>query len=160
MWGPEFLIPISLFAAIAWIVHVIVEGYRRRQQMRMAAEFHGKLLERIGSTQEFGEFLNTPGGARFLESLTIERESGPHVRILRAVQSGLVLLALGVGLFLFAGSRSLPEPAGDSVRLFGTVATCIGVGLLLSASASYGLSRRMGLIDGEIDSRPHSAHSA
>ena len=160
MWGPEFLIPISLFAAIAWIVHVIVEGYRRRQQMRMAAEFHGKLLERIDSTQEFGEFLNTPGGARFLESLTIERESGPHVRILRAVQSGLVLLALGVGLFLFAGSRSLPERAGDTIRLFGTVATSIGVGLLLSASASYGLSRRMGLIDGEIDSRPHSAHSA
>lgn len=156
----EVLIPISFFAAVAWIVYIVVEAYRRRQQVRLAAEFHGKLLERIGSAREFGEFLNTPGGTRFLDSLTIEREGGPHVRILRAVQSGLVLLALGLGLFLYVGSRSLPERAGDGIHLFGTVAVSLGVGLLMSAGASYGLSRRLGLIDDETTGRPHSAHSA
>ena len=92
--------------------------------------------------------------------MTIEREGGLHVRILRAVQSGLVLLAFGVGLFLFANARDLPGRADDGVVLFGTVATSIGIGLLLSASASYGLSKRMGLVDGEIAGRPRSAHSA
>ena len=156
----EILIPISFFAAATWVVHEFVEAYRRRQQMRIAAEFHTKLLERMGSTHEFGEFLNTPGGSRFLDSLTIDREGGPHVRILRAVQSGLVLLALGVGLFLFANGRDLPGRADDGVLLFGTVATSVGIGLLFSAGASYGLSRRMGLIDGEIAGRSRSAHPA
>ena len=144
------LIPISAFAAIAWVIYIIVDGYRRRQQARMAAEFHSKLLERIGSAREFGEFLNTTGGTKFLDSLTIERESGPHVRILRAVQTGLVLLSLGVGLFMVGWwSPWLPLEGHNVLNIFGAIAASLGVGLLLSAAASFGLSKRLGLINGE-----------
>lgn len=161
---PGELIPIvivpAFFLMVSWVIYVIVDGFRRRQQARIAAEFHTKLLDRIGSAQEFGEFLNTSGGAKFLDSLTIEREGGPHVRILRALQSGLVLFALGVGLFLLASNRDLPY-ANDGIVVFATIASSIGAGLLVSAGASYGLSKRLGLIDGESDRRSAaSAHSA
>src|SRR4030095_9025074 len=52
----ELIIVPSLFFMIGYIVHVIVDGYRRRQQMRVFTEFHSKLLERLGSANEFAEF--------------------------------------------------------------------------------------------------------
>ena len=49
--GSEIIIVPSLFFMIGWIVFVIVDGFRRRQQTRVFTEFHGKLLDRIGSAQ-------------------------------------------------------------------------------------------------------------
>ena len=156
MW---IFIPITAFAAVAWVIYIIVDGFRRRQHIRLATEFHGKLLDRIGSAKEFGEFLNTSGGTKFLDSLTIEREGGPHIRILRALQAGFVFLSLGIGLFLLIANTTLTFleypgaiPQGDEeagIAVLATISTSIGVGLLVSAVVSYGLSRRLGLLDGE-----------
>ena len=152
MW---IFIPITAFAAISWVIYIIVDGFRRRQHIRLATEFHGKLLDRIGSAKEFGEFLNTSGGTKFLDSLTIEREGGPHISILRALQAGFVFLALGIGLFVLIGNTTLTFsdfPQGDDeagIAVLATISTSIGVGLLFSAVVSYGLSRRLGLFDGE-----------
>ena len=168
MW---VFIPISAFIATSWVIHVVVDGFRRRQQIRLATEFHGKLLDRIGSAKEFGEFLNTTGGTKFLDSMTIEREGGgAQIRILRAVQAGFVFLTLGIGLFVLIGSTDLSfdefpgavrrgdEEAGFAVMA--TVCTSVGVGLLLSAAASYGLSKRLGLLDESDHRRLDTAHSA
>ena len=166
MW---VFVPISAFIATAWVIHIVVDGFRRRQQIRLATEFHGKLLDRIGSAKEFGEFLNTTGGTKFLDSMTVEREGGgAQIRILRAVQTGFVFLALGIGLFVLIGTTDLgfddypgarnDEQAGFAVMA--TIATSIGVGLLLSAYASYGLSKRLGLLDESDHRRLDSAHSA
>src|SRR5687768_14522253 len=111
-WRPAMemwiFIPITAFAAVAWVIYIIVDGFRRRQHIRLATEFHGKLLDRIGSAKEFGEFLNTSGGTKFLDSLTVEREGGgAQIRILRAVQTGFVFLALGIGLFVLIGTTDL-----------------------------------------------------
>jgi len=168
MW---VFVPISAFIAVAWVIHVVVDGFRRRQQIKVTTEFHGKLLDRIGSAKEFGEFLNTTGGARFLDSMTVEREGGgAQTRILRAVQGGFVFLALGIGLFVLIGTTDLgfsdfpgdvrrgDEEAGFAVMA--TIATSVGIGLLLSAFASYGLSKRLGLLDESDHRRLDSAHSA
>lgn len=165
---PIIIVP-TVFLVTGWVVYVIVDGFRRRQQLRLATEFHAKLLDRIGSAKEFGEFLNTSGGAKFLDSLAIEREGGPHIRILRALQAGLVLVALGVGLFLLIGSATLTfgvpaefeRDAEDGLAVLATITTSIGTGLLLSAAASFGLSKRLGLINGESEHRRvDSVHSA
>jgi hypothetical protein len=114
--------------------------------MRVFAEFHGKLIERIGSARELGEFLTTDAGARFLDSLAMER-STPQARILRAMQSGLVLLCLGLGLFTFLWwSPTLPAPVWDTVMLLATIVSALGIGFILSAGASYVLSQRMGIL--------------
>jgi hypothetical protein len=168
MW---VFVPISAFIAIAWVIHVVVDGFRRRQQIRLTTEFHGKLLDRIGSAREFGEFLNTTGGTRFLDTMTVEREGGgAHARILRAVQGGFVFLALGLGLFLLIGTTDLgfndfpddlrrgDEESGFAVMA--TICTSVGVGLLVSAFASYSLSKRLGLLDESDHRRLDTAHSA
>jgi hypothetical protein len=145
------LVPLGAFASVTWVIHVIVDGFRRRQQLRISTEFHTKLLDRIGSATEFGEFLNSPGGAKFLDSLTLEKESGggAHVRILRALQTGLVFLALGLGVFILVGARTLRADTEEAMATIATICTSLGVGLLLSAMASYGLSQRLGLLNDE-----------
>jgi hypothetical protein len=143
----EVLIPLGAFAWFSFTAWVIVEGYRRRQQLRMQAEFHSKLLDRMGSAQELSALLNSEGGAKLLSSLTSARANGgAHLRILRAVQSGLVLLSLGVGLFLLVANRPLSSDAQDGLMMFATITTALGVGLILSAAAAYVLSRQMGLL--------------
>jgi hypothetical protein len=147
--GSEVIIVPGAFLMVSWIVWVIVDGLRRASQMRNATQFHGRLLERIGSAHEFGEFLATEGGAKFVASLAVEKGRSPHARILTAVQSGLVLLVLGVGIFIFVAEVELGYPAPENLAFAATVATAIGIGLLLSSLASYVLSRRMGLLNGD-----------
>ena len=138
-----FITMLGFFAACAWVVHIIVDGRRRRERLKIFTEFHGRLLDRIGSAKEFGEFLTTDGGVRFLDSLSIE-SGGAHVRILNAVQSGIVLVILGVSLFIAGGG--LPDES--PFKIICTIITALGVGLLLSAAASFVLSRRLGLLNG------------
>ena len=148
----DTLIPLGFFAMVAFIVYVIVDTGRRRHLQ--ASEFHTRILEKAGSAQELGLLLNSEGGAKLLASLAAPRAGGTsaYSRILRAVQTGLVLLSLGVGLFMIGWWNPLLPPRGHAVlNIFGGIAASLGAGLLLSAGASYALSKRMGLINGEGD---------
>jgi hypothetical protein len=79
-------------------------------------EFHSKMLDRIGSASEFGEFFGSEAGERFLESLASEK-GAPQTRILAALQWGVTLLT--------------PD---------------VGAGTLIASFAAYLLSKRMGLV--------------
>ena len=143
------LIPLGAFAMVSWIVYTIVNGLRRWHQQKMLGQFQTKLLDRIGSVSELGAFLNTEAGARFLKGLTTVNESevGPHVRILRAVQTGAVLATLGTGLYLYGWLT--PTVRGEVTNAINAIATIffgIGVGFLGSAALSYRLSKEMGLL--------------
>ncbi len=146
---------ISVFGSGSYIAYVILAAIRSRQQTRLTSEFQQKLLDRIGSAQELGAFLSSEGGARILASLSPARAAGsPHVRILRALQAGLVLLALGAGLFLYVLTRALPMEGEDVVAMIATVSTAVGIGLLSAAAASYYLSQRMGLLNSRSENAP------
>ena len=150
----------AVFGASAYIAYLIVEAMRARQRMRLTSEFQAKLLDRVGSAQELGAFLNSEGGARLLATMSPSRlEGGPHQRILRALQTGVVLLALGVALFVYIGVRALPIAGEDVVAMIATVSCALGVGLLMAAGASYRVSTRMGLLNTRRD-EPDSAHVA
>jgi hypothetical protein len=145
------------FGSTAYLAYVVLEAIRTRQRTRLTSEFQQKLLDRVGSAQELGTFLSSDGGARILASLSPARpDGGPHVRILRALQAGLVLLALGVGLFVYIAARALPIEGEDAVAMIATVTSALGVGLLLAAGMSYRMSRRMGLLN----RRPEETGSA
>jgi hypothetical protein len=145
--GSEIIIVPSAFFMLGYIVFVIVDGYRRRQQTKVYTEFHSKLLDRIGSAKEFGEFFGSPAGDRFLSALSSSDAAAPQLRILRSLQTGLVLLALGIGLFLLTNQREFSLDAMDGLMVTATAATAIGAGLVLSTAMSYVLSKRMGLIE-------------
>jgi hypothetical protein len=147
------LAPLGFFGMIGWIVHVIVDGRRRRERLKVFTEFHTRLLDRIGSTREFGEFLQTDGGTRFLETLSLEG-SAPKLRILRSIQAGIVLLALGVGLLMLGRMYQWDE---EGFTVMGTIALSLAVGFLASSAVSYRLSKSMGLLTVSEEPRPRQA---
>ena len=143
----EIIIVPSLFFMIGYIVWVIVDGYRRRQQTRVFTEFHSKLLDRIGSAKEFAEFFSSDAGERFLTALSNSEGAAPQLRILRSLQTGLILFALGIGLFMLTNERNFELDTMDGLMVTATAATAIGAALVVSTGMSYVLSKRMGLID-------------
>ena len=145
--GSEIIIVPSLFFMVGFVVYVIVDGYRRRQQVKVVTDVHAKLLDRLGSAKEFAEFFTSDAGSRFLESLSSSEGGAPQARILRSMQAGFVLLALGVGFFILLDERTFSIEAADGLTVMATAATAIGAALLVSTGMSYLLSKRMGLIE-------------
>jgi hypothetical protein len=143
--GSEAIILPALFGSVVWLVYVIVDGFRRRQRLRVFTEFHGKLLDRIGNAREFGEFFGSEAGERFLESLASEKGS-PITRILAASQWGLILTTVGVSLFILVGNRTFQRDADEVLVFVATVALGVGAGTLISAIVSYLISKRIGLL--------------
>src|SRR4051812_7312233 len=104
---PEAFIPIvgivGSISSVIFIFWLVARFLTQRQQVNAAAAFHAKLLDRLGSTKDFSDFMNSEGGARFLDTLALQRENGPQERVLRATASGIVLTILGIGLAMFSG---------------------------------------------------------
>lgn len=144
--GSEIIIVPSMFFMFGFVVYVIVEGYRRRSQARMVTEFHTKLLDRIGSAKEFGDFFASDAGKRFMDSLSSTEAGLPQMRVLRSLQTGLVLLALGIGLFILTDQRTFSLEATDGLVVTATVTAAIGAGLVISTLFTYLLSWQMGLL--------------
>ena len=147
----EFLIPIFItgfvFATFSWIAYVILEILRTRQRVQATSALQGKLIDRLGA-QDVGLFLSSENGGQLLRALSHQPpDDAAHVRVLRALQAGLVFLALGIGLFVYSSMRALPIEVEDGVAFFAILAVALGVGLLSAAGASYVLSRRLGLLE-------------
>ena len=143
----EFLVPmfasLGFFALIAWIVFVFVDGRRRREQLKVTSEFNAKILEKMGSTAEFGAFLETEGGRRFMKSLTIEGPSA-KTRMLGSTQTGIVSTSIGIALLILGGIFYYLR---DGLWVIGGIVTACGIGFLVSTLASYRLSKSLGLLD-------------
>jgi|OpeIllAssembly_1097287.scaffolds.fasta_scaffold479545_1 hypothetical protein len=141
------VISLGFFAMITFIVHAVVDGRRRRERIKVMTEFHSRLLDKIGSAQDFGAFLDSGGGSRFLDTLAIDKGSpGPRQRLLVSLQSGIVLLVLGLGLLALGRTYAIEDGVFTT---FGVIIGCIGVGLLLSTAAAYRFAGRLGLLDGD-----------
>ena len=139
----EFLIPIVLFGVIGWIVQIAVTSGRRKEQLKTTAEFHAKVLDKMGSAKDFGEFLETDGGKRFMGSLTIDGPSA-KTRIVRCAEQAVICLSIGIGFLLLGLSFGEYR---DGMVIIGTVVTACGVGSLISCVSSYFLSKNFGLFD-------------
>jgi hypothetical protein len=144
--GSEIIIVPVVFATIGFVVWVMVNGWERRQQVRVLTDFNSRLLERIGSVKDFSEFLQTDGGAKFMDRVTAGG-TPPDVRmtILRSVQTGLVLLTLGTGLLVLSALFRREYPYGETevFTVTGVIALSLGFGFLLSGGASYRLASTM-----------------
>ena len=142
-FAPVF-IPISLFFAVAFVAFALLQQKTRREAQRL--EVHNRLLDRIGSAKEFGEFLSTDAGTRFLATISPERPKPPHERALSAVLFGVVLLFVGIGLFMGVGERAFGGGEAD-IAVVATLATATGLGLLVAAFVSYRMAVRFGMLD-------------
>jgi hypothetical protein len=134
----------TLATLVGWIVWVISTNVRRRQATEKVAALHAKVLDRCADSNELLRYLESDQGRRFLESAA-EESSNPATRILGAIQAGLVIGALGVAGLLIRETLHYTDER-DTMLIFGSAALAIGVGFLISAVASYALSKSWGLL--------------
>ena len=88
------------------------------------------------------EFLQTPGGAQFVDSISSDREE-PSNGILRSTHRGIILVIVAGGfLFLNWYYRSSGE---NPLLVIGVILLCLGIGFLVSAAVAQRLSRTLGL---------------
>jgi hypothetical protein len=145
--SPDFVVAVVIPSMVCFIFWTVFSTFRRLKMARAQAELNAKLLEKFASGHELAEYMNSEAGKKFLESALMEPQRGsPYTRILTSVQTGIILAALGVALFLVG--RQVPEATQELVAS-GTVALTLGVGCLVSAAASYRLSKSFGLLGTE-----------
>ena len=143
---PEVIILPVLFATIGFVVWTIASSWQRSRHVWEMTQFHSRVIDRMGSIKDFNDFLQTPGGMQFMNAITADKgPTGPRERILRAVQTGIVLASVAVGFLLL--SDSFQGDASDLFTVLGVILLSLGMGFLVAAGAAYGLSRRLGLLD-------------
>jgi hypothetical protein len=144
------LVGLGFFVLIGWVTYVIVDGRRRRERLKVFTEFHGKLMDRMASAAEFGDFLQSAGGQRFLATLSTER-GGPKAAIMRSVHTGTIMLALGIGLLTVSRASffDTSSEASAFVTFFAVVVVALAIGYLVSAVVSWWLGRSLGVMDEE-----------
>jgi len=138
-------------AAIVFLPWILFNAWLRSERLKRIAEFNNRLFDRLGSGKDFVDFLQTEGGARFMENLATDRgseglfggSSSPKHAILRAMQTGIVFFTLGGGLTLL--SRFFENH--ETLTIIGVIALSLGVGFLISTVASYRMARTLGVLE-------------
>ena len=153
--APVFVL-VSFALCVGWIVWVISNNRRRSKIAEAQKEMHTKLFEKFGTSQDLLEYLNSGAGSRLLDSAAIERTK-PFARILGSVQAGLILFLLGIAMWVVRAS--LPQDAfgtatdhaqsAESFLVISMLLLALGAGFLLSAAASYWMSKSWGLLERE-----------
>jgi hypothetical protein len=137
---------LSFFGMISWVVWVVLNGWQRRQHVKLVTDFNNRVLERLGSMKEFGEFLQSEGGDRLMKVLTVERgATGPRDRILVAVQAGVVFVTVGLGLSFIAWRATGDEH--EALTVISAIVLSLGAGLMLSSAASFWVARTLGMFE-------------
>ncbi|MGD0497755.1 MAG: hypothetical protein ABSC23_04890 [Bryobacteraceae bacterium] len=156
MWKNVFA-GIAVFAGfgmaiglLVWLIRTVVDHRRWSRLTKVQTDVHTKLLDRFGSNEDLLAYIQSPAGAKFLQSAPISlypasRTAGaPLGRILLSVQGGVVLIAAGIGLQFVSGQV---VEASQPLHVLGILALALGLGFVVSAIISYGISRRLGLIE-------------
>ena len=156
----EDVINAIMFAALlslgAWIVWLFFRRFQTHTQARLhRTEVFNKLIEKFGSTKEFVDFVQTAEGKKLLED-PVAQPRNPLAKILRFLQAGILFIAIGGAYFLNANRWKDLKEAQDpnyyhqmmDSNYWGTLATSLGVGLLVVAGVSYLFVRHWHLANG------------
>jgi hypothetical protein len=158
-----FLAGMGCLLGLLWVIRAILEHRRWNKSFRVHEEVHTKLIEKFASAQDLNAYLESPAARRLLEwtppALEVSAHSLPAAagRIMWAVQAGSVVLFLGLGLLVVRAAT--PPAEAQPFMVLGTLGVTLGVGFIVSAIASYVLSKHLHLIgaaapDGTFSNRP------
>jgi hypothetical protein len=141
-----FMVVVGVLASL---VRQLIEYRRWIRQSRIQTEANTKVLDRLTSNEDLLAYAQTPAGISFLQAapaaIEAPRAGAPMGRILWSVQAGVVLSALGIGLWLV--KRSVMEEIAPGFAVLGTVAVSVGLGFVVSAGIAYILTFRMGAFE-------------
>lgn len=138
-----FVVAIGMMTSL---LRQVIEYRRWMRQSRIQTEANTKILDRLTSNDDLLAYAQTPAGISFLQAAPAAIEApraggAPVSRILWSVQAGVVLAALGIGLWLVKGS--VMEEIAPGFMVIGTVAVSVGLGFVVSAGIAYILTFRM-----------------
>jgi hypothetical protein len=145
-----FTAGMAVLGMLAWLIRQIIEHRKWLRASRAQTDVHTKLLDRLTSNEDLLAYIQTPAGRRFLEAAPSPVEAEPRPmgapvgRILWSIQAGIVLIALGMGLWLV--QRNAFEELAQGIYFLSMVALALGIGFIASAGAAYILSERFGLL--------------
>jgi hypothetical protein len=155
---PPMIVGLAFIYMLGAVITAALESRRRALAIRTHADLLNRVLEKFGSSRDFFELSESPGGKRLLEALGSE-PNGVGEKILAAVQRGVVLTVLGVGVLLL--SVAIHAAAlQEFIRIVGGVCLALGLGYLGSSVLSYRLARSMGLLVRSGKSSPEMARLA
>jgi hypothetical protein len=139
-----FLIFVLILVALLWTFRVVLEHNKWNKLSKMQNELYCKLLDKCNTNEELLASFRSSAGKPLFDLTTIEpRAANTLTRVFLPLQFGIVLTLAGGVSLSFLYSR-----AGDA-RLFlglGTLVFALGIGLIISAVASYLLARHLGLL--------------
>jgi hypothetical protein len=144
-----FSVFVVSICTLMWLIRTLTEQRRWSRVATAQKEATSKLLDRFGSSEELVNYLQSPTGKSLLESLTNPIISTPRAlgapinRIFGAVQAGLVTAVSGAGMHIV--SQTVPVDMAPPLSAIGILLLSLGLGFILSAVASFILSRWMGL---------------
>jgi len=142
---------------IVWLVRTFIDFKRWSRLAKVQTDAHTKILDRFTANEDLLAYIQSPAGAKFLQSSPISLDAGPRSvgaplgRILWSVQGGVVLIAGGIGLQ--AVSSRVSDVSSQPLHALGVLAIALGVGFVLSAIISFVISNRLGLIERAAPSR-------
>ena len=142
------LVLTTLISACVGVTWLVTKQMRSGKAAKARAEMQAKLLDKLGSSQELLQYLQTEAGQRLLEVETAREEEAatrsPFERILGSIHLGLILTSVGIALLILGWLVGHGE---DLFLVLGTVGVGLGIGFLLSSGASYSLSKSWGLLE-------------
>ena len=136
---------------LGWLIRTLVDYRRWNRLTTTQTEFHTKLMDRFTANNDLLAYIQSPAGARFLQSTPIALDAAPRSmgaplgRILWSVQGGVVLVAAGIGLWIVSGR--VGGDASQPLQALGVIGIALGIGFAVSAIISFIISRRLGLIE-------------
>lgn len=138
---------IMVFGGTVAIFWVVFSTIRRLKVARIQSEVHSRLIDKVGSSQEFLTFLESESGKQLVASIGIEQPSrNPYNRILTSVQAGVILVCVSIALLVLGVNYA---DVAEGFKILGGLGLAVGVGFLISAGLSYRLSKSFGLLDRE-----------
>lgn len=143
------LVPAIIFVSFAIVLLCILRTFSdnntRRKLFETRAGIHRDLVNRFGSGEELIAYMSSPAGREVFGPAPVETPN-PFKRILAAVQTGIVLVAVGMGLFMLSQTGWYGSDGRDGFAFLGILGFALGAGFLISAFAAWRLSRSFGLI--------------
>jgi hypothetical protein len=152
------VIALACLGAALWLIRMVVVNRRWRRIFQLQTEVHGKLIDKLGSSQELLTYMETDAGKRFLEAAPIpvdfekdERLPAILSRVLMPLSIGIVLVLLGAGILFLR--YAVPDQARPFLVL-GTIVLMPGIGFIISAGITWLLAGRLGLMPPPVPGEP------
>jgi len=140
----------GVLGSIVYLVRGFIDHKRWVAATKIQTEAHNKLFDRLTSNEDLMAYLQSPAGQRYLQFAPVMPDAAPRAvgapvnRIMWSAQTGIVVALGGVGL---AMTRNyVMDELSQPLMVIALFAMSIGLGFIISAMVSYGLSKHLGLL--------------